>query len=189
MATDLGVVIGRFQVASLSEGHVYLIEQARAQHRNVVVLVGSSQEWGTTKNPLNYATRERMIRDRYPDVTCCPLPDFPSNNKRWSHHLDITLQSLGWELGDVVLYAGRDSFRAYYEGAHKVVECDSGMDHVSGTAVRQNIGKLVLPSEDFRRGIIYGTQNPFSIDAQAAMYQKAAVGAKTEPATPRSEDL
>lgn len=149
-------------MANLSEGHIYLIEQARAQHRTVIVMIGSSQEWGTIKNPLNYACRERMIRDRFPEVTCCPLPDFPGNNKRWSHHLDATIRNLGWDLGDVVLYAGRDSFKPLYTGGFKVIECDSGMNHIAGSMIRENIGKLILPSEDFRRGIIYATQNPYT---------------------------
>lgn len=164
MTTDIGVVIGRFQVASLTEGHVYLIEQARTQHRTVVVLIGSSQEWGTTQNPLPYAARERMIRTHYPDVTCCPLPDFPGDNARWSEHIDFTLRALGWALGEVVLYAGRDSFKPFYAGAFKVVECDSGMNHVAGSLVRGNIGKLVLGDENWRRGVIWATQNPFVLE-------------------------
>lgn len=173
MATDIGVVIGRFQVANLSEGHVYLIEQARAQHRTVVVLIGSSQEWGTIKNPLPYAARERMIRAAYPDVVCCPLPDFPGNNKRWSHHLDMTIKHLGWQLGEVVLYAGRESFAPHYSGEFKVVECDSGMEHISGTMVRSNIGKVIVADEHWRRGVIWATQNPFSAEAMARMLKPA----------------
>ena len=181
MAIDVGVVVGRFQVADLSDGHVFLIDHAREKHRTVVVAIGSSQEWGTAKNPLNYACRERTIRDRYPDVICVPLPDMPGNDKRWSHHLDVTIRSLGWELGEVVLYAGRDSFKPHYVGDFKVEEIDSGMDHISGTAVRHNIGKLILPTIDFRRGVIYATQNPPSLNTMASMYQKAAAAEKRDP--------
>ena len=167
MTTDVGAVVGRFQVAHLSEGHMYLIDQALAQHRNVVVLIGSAKSWGTKKNPLNYATRAAMIAEMYPppQVTCCPLPDFPGNDKRWSHHLDMTVKGLGWDLGDVTLYAGRDSFRPHYVGEFKVIECDGDMNHISGSADRENIGKLIRPSENFRRGVIYAAQNPPKLEA------------------------
>ena len=160
---DIGVVIGRFQVASLTEGHVYLIEQALAQHRTVVVLVGSSQEWGTAKNPLPYKARERMIHERYPQVTCVALPDMPDDDAAWSKHIDFMIRSLGWSVsdGEAVFYAGRDSFKPFYKGVHKVVECDSGMNHIAGSMVRENIGKVVLGNDDWRRGVIWATQNPF----------------------------
>lgn len=172
MTTDVGVVVGRFQISNLSEGHIYLIERALTEHRNVVVLIGSSQEWGTQKNPMNYATRAQMILATYPEVTTCPLPDFPGMSKRWSHHLDATIRSLGWDLGDVVLYAGRDSFAPHYEGDFQVVICDSGISHISGTNIREEIGKQVLASEDFRSGVIYAALNPYSLEAQTKMYQK-----------------
>lgn len=182
--TSIGAVVGRFQVARLSDGHRFLIDRARTDHQNVVVLVGSAQEWGTNKNPLNFATRMRMIMDEYPAVTCVPLPDFPGNNKRWSHHLDVTLRSLGWSVTGATLYAGRDSFKPHYVGEFNVVEVESGMDHISGTSVRANIGRVIVPSEDFRRGIIYATQNPFSPEAQAAMYQKIREKEETEKKDP-----
>jgi nicotinamide mononucleotide adenylyltransferase len=88
---DVGVVIGRFQVHELTDGHLFLINSALANHRRVLVLVGSPQEYSTKKNPLDYPTRERMIRSRFPDVVVQAAPDFPNNDKRWSHHIDVTI--------------------------------------------------------------------------------------------------
>jgi len=165
---DLGVVIGRFQVANLSDGHCFLIDHALDCHRNVVVLVGSSQEAGTINNPLNFPIRQRMIKEMYPQITVVAAPDFPGNNKRWSHHIDASIKSLGMTVdpNKVFLYGGRDSFGPCYMGEFTVVEIDSGMDHISGTSVRKNIGKRIVDSEQFRRGIIYATQNFLDSEAQ-----------------------
>lgn len=157
---DIGVVLGRFQVHELTDGHLYLINQALAQHRRVLVLIGSPQEYSTKSNPLDYPTRERMIRSRFPDVVVQAMPDFPGNDKRWSHHIDVTIKSIFPDVQKATLFAGRDSFAPHYVGAWTVETCDSGIEYISGTAKRESIGKVVIDSPDFRRGIIYATQNP-----------------------------
>jgi bifunctional NMN adenylyltransferase/nudix hydrolase len=156
---DVGVVIGRFQVHELTDGHLFLINSALANHRRVLVLVGSPQEYSTKKNPLDYPTRERMIRSRFPDVVVQAAPDFPNNDKRWSHHIDVTIKTVFPQADRAVLYAGRESFKPHYVGAWPVVELDSGIEFISGTKKREDIGKVVIDSADFRRGIIYATQN------------------------------
>lgn len=158
---DLGVVIGRFQVPNLSDGHLFLIEHALECHRNVVVLVGSSQVAGTVSNPLNFPVRQAMIKGCFPQVTVVAAPDFPGNNKRWSHHVDASIKSLGLSIDPtkVFLYGGRESFGPHYCGEFKVVEVDSGLDHISGTSVRKNIGKRIIDSDDFRKGWIHAIEN------------------------------
>src|SRR5687767_2368058 len=104
---DVGVVIGRFQVHELTDGHLYLINQALAHHRRVLVLVGSSQEYSTAKNPLDYPTRERMIRSRFPDVVVQALPDC-SSDRAWSKSIDKQIKAIYPKVETATLYAGRD---------------------------------------------------------------------------------
>lgn len=54
-----GLVIGRFQ--PLHKGHQMLIEAALDSCDRVVVLIGSSQAFGTRENPLSSSDRYRMI--------------------------------------------------------------------------------------------------------------------------------
>lgn len=157
--SDVGVVIGRFQVPKLTDGHTYLIDEALSKHRRVIVLLGSSQEWGTKKNPLNYQTRARMIQEEYPEVITCPLPDF-DNDSVWSDRIDETVKSVGWDVTSCVIYGGRNSFHPHYKGNFQVVICDSGVEGISGTSLRKSVGKVARSTEDFRRGVIYATQNP-----------------------------
>lgn len=157
---DIGVVIGRFQIPELTDGHLYLINQAFSANRRVLILVGSASTSGTVANPLDYPTRERMIRARFPEAVVLPLQDVPSNDILWSTLVDAAVMTVYPRAEMVTLFAGRDSFAPHYKGQWPVIICDSGIEHVSGTAKRAAVGKVVLDSADFRRGIIYATQNP-----------------------------
>ena len=73
---DSGMVVGRFQTFHL--GHQHLIDSALQLCDRVLVFVGSSQEYGTERNPLNVETRIRMLRQIYEndkEVMIYPLPD------------------------------------------------------------------------------------------------------------------
>ena len=72
-------VVGRFQ--PLHKGHVHIIETALKEAEKVLVLIGSSQESGTYKNPLDYKTREEMLSKTFDSYVRAgrllikPLPD------------------------------------------------------------------------------------------------------------------
>lgn len=57
---DLAVVIGRFQPFHL--GHEHLIQKAYEYADNVLVIIGSSYQARTIKNPFSYKERAEMIR-------------------------------------------------------------------------------------------------------------------------------
>lgn len=59
----LGFVIGRFN--HLHSGHVKMIDTALNNCDRVLLLVGSSQECGTERNPYNLKTRMDLIRYMY----------------------------------------------------------------------------------------------------------------------------
>lgn len=60
---ELGFVIGRFN--HLHDGHIKMIDTALTTCERVLLLVGSSQESGTERNPFNLKTRMDLIRDVY----------------------------------------------------------------------------------------------------------------------------
>lgn len=64
-AYDCGLVVGRFQ--TLTIGHEYLIESALRLCDRLLIFVGSAQEYGTERNPLNVNTRIKMLREVYDD--------------------------------------------------------------------------------------------------------------------------
>lgn len=157
--TNVGVIVGRFQVPDLHEGHIWLIEHALAAHRQVVVFVGVPPRQFSKNNPLNYATRERMIRAAFPDVTVMPLLD-RATNEEWSEKLDESIEIVTMKTGTATIYGGRNSGAIKgYKGKFKPCEVDSGMEGKSGSQIRKDIGKVVRSTSDFRAGQIYYAQN------------------------------
>ena len=55
------VLIGRFQ--PLHNAHLEIIKRCTALTKQLVVIVGSSFQPRTYKNPFTFAERERMIKD------------------------------------------------------------------------------------------------------------------------------
>jgi bifunctional NMN adenylyltransferase/nudix hydrolase len=157
---NVGVVIGRFQVESLHNGHRFLIDNALKNHRKVVVFVGVSPISLTRYDPLDYPTRERMIRQEFPDVIILPLHD-RNSDEVWSKQVDDMIKTVVPNVSSAVLYGGRDSFIPHYKGQYSTQEIESEIAYQSGTEQRKEIGKVIRSSHDFRAGIIYATQNTF----------------------------
>lgn len=155
---SVGVVIGRFQVDSLHNGHRFLIDKAMSSHKAVLIFIGCSPRQGKS-DPMNFIVRERMIRAEYPSAWILPLKDAPTDEE-WSGQIDTAIKDMfGATTKDVVLYGGRDSFVPHYKGIHKAIEIESDISYMSGTTLRDDIGKVVRTSADFRAGIIYHSQN------------------------------
>src|SRR3990167_4679146 len=157
---NIGCVIGRFQVETLHNGHRYLINNALRNHKRVIVFVGVAPIVLTRHDPLDYPTRERMIRQEFPDVITLPLYDC-SSDETWSKQLDTLIKTVVPNVSSAVLYGGRGSFVPHYCGQHKAIEVDSEISYQSGTEQRKEIGKIIRGNPDFRAGIIYATQNYF----------------------------
>lgn len=155
----LGVIIGRFQVAELHEGHVELIKKVSKEHDRVLILLGVSSALGTKRNPLDYATRERMLRNHHYDLLISPLPDMVTD-EAWSKNLDSLVRQ-HCPIGEVKLYAGRDSFVPHYKGMFPVYELDIS-SNASGSEQRLLISDIPMNDDKFRAGIIYSAYNQYN---------------------------
>lgn len=155
---DIGVVIGRFQVPGLTDGHKHIIDNVLESHKQIVVIIGISPTLGTKKNPLGYTARMQMIQDVYPKAIVLPHMDV-GFDETWSKQLDTLIRSV-CPVGSVCLYGGRDSFIKRYYGIYPTFEIGI-TDEKEGTRIREEIGKEVINSYDFRSGAIYQTQNMY----------------------------
>ena len=82
----LGVIVGRFQI--LHKGHGEIIRAALEKCGTLVLLIGSSQEQGSYKNPFSYEQRKEYILKAFPDVRVYPLPDIGVGNCRaWGDYV------------------------------------------------------------------------------------------------------
>jgi bifunctional NMN adenylyltransferase/nudix hydrolase len=86
MKYDYLIFIGRFQ--PFHTGHESVIRQALQLSDKVIVLVGSSYQPRTVRNPWDFNEREKMIRCNFSDsenrrILTFPLLDYTYNNALW----------------------------------------------------------------------------------------------------------
>jgi bifunctional NMN adenylyltransferase/nudix hydrolase len=154
----IGVIIARFQSPYLHQGHRSIIESVIRNHNKTVIILGVSPVKGSRRDPLDFQTREKMIRASYPNVIILPLPNHPLDSK-WSLNLDASLSD-SFPGSKFRLYGSRDSFIPYYSGRFEVVELPETGSH-SATIIREQISDKVLDSEEFRTGVIYAYSNMY----------------------------
>ena len=150
---EVGVMIGRFQTPYLHEGHTSVLDRVCEMHSNVVVFLGIPRIQNTKRNPLDFATRRKLIQEKYPEVIVMALPDHRSDEK-WSENVDNTLATIFPEKA-AILYGSRDSFIPHYSGKHKTEMLEQVATH-NATDIRTNASSEVLDSDEFRAGVIYG---------------------------------
>lgn len=153
-----GVIIARFQTPYLHQGHHDLIQQVKAKHNKVIIVLGVTEVKNTPRNPFDFYTREKMIKQDYPGIVVLPLADNPSD-EYWSQQLDKLLANT-FAAEAFVLYGSRDSFMPYYYGRFATEELQESIP-VSATQLREEHSDDVLASKDFRLGINYAAHNRY----------------------------
>lgn len=154
----VGVVIGRFQVADLHQGHLDIFKRAISENGKLLVILGNSHLIHTRRDPLDYPTRLKMIQSHFPEA----IVSFVKNretNEQWSKDIDKLIHDI-FPNDIAILYGGRDSFIPCYSGKHECVEVHS-YNVESGTQIRNRLETEILSTPDFRQGIIYSAMNRF----------------------------
>lgn len=157
---DVGVVVGRFQVHELHDGHRDLLDQVTKEHDAVVIVLGLAPVKGTVYNPLDFRTRAKMLREAYPEAEVMYLKDTASD-ELWSQRLDKLIADVTKPSQKVALYGSRDSFIDYYSGQYDTFELAQD-SYLSGTEVRKTISNQVKDSAEFRAGVIYNATEGFA---------------------------
>ena len=156
---DVGIIVGRFQVHELHEAHRDLIQQVRAGHDHVIVFIGLSPLRNTVNNPLDFAARQRMFNETYPDIEVHYINDVQLDEV-WSKNLDREIGRWTKPHQTVMLYGSRDSFIAHYHGKHNTTELESDT-FISGTEIRKRISNHFTPNREFRAGMIAASHARF----------------------------
>ena len=155
----VGVVIGRFQLHELHEGHLYLLDTAQEATDVLCVLLGSSGGELTKRNPLPFEVRKRMIEDRYPEAQIYEIMD----STTWSEDLDALLEEK-FPTAKIRLFGSRDSFAKEYYGRKEVVIVEP-KDAISGTEIRNRV-HTPKDHTSFRLGMVESQKRRFSISYQ-----------------------
>ena len=148
----VGVVIGRFQVAKLHQGHRHLLSHVRDHNDDLLVILGSARSFPTARDPLSFEMRRAMILADFPSAHVLPQIDFPSD-QMWSEEIDAMI-GREFPYSSATLYGSRDSFMSRYHGRNSTEEVPA-VSCASGTHYRVRAANKPLSSEAFRRGIVY----------------------------------
>ena len=152
---SLGVVVGRFQIPELHDGHLHLLDTVAKQHRQMLILLGCSLGPIDLRDPYNFEVRMLMLRGRYPAAHVLPLLDSAevdevASNRDWSDRLDAAVRVVA-PTGQAVLYGSRDSFIPKYHGQFVCEELPE-VPNVSATQVRNSLSDEALDSPEYRKG-------------------------------------
>lgn len=194
---DIGVVVGRFQVDELHDGHRALLNLVAKASDLVCVVLGVTENLGSRRNPLDFQTRKMLVEDwgRVAGISdrlvVLPHAD-DSSDLIWSQNLDRMI-SRAFPGHSVKLYGGRDSFLKAYQGKYKSEDLSGVTDTAPGlaaTGIRQTVSKKPLSSADFRRGVIYGAYNQWPrlfmcVDIAVLRGDELILGQRDNEAQPR----
>lgn len=112
---DAGFICGRFQTFHL--GHQKLIETGLLLCDRVLIFIGSAQESGTKRNPLNVTTREEMIREVFGHdqrIMVYGLADMTNENDicpEWGRYLLSNIDRYIYKSPELMIY-GNDASRS-----------------------------------------------------------------------------
>ena len=118
---DVGLICGRFQ--TFHKGHEKLVETGMLLCDRLLILIGSSQECGTERNPLNINTRTKMLKMVYgdnPNIMIYALPDLSNENDirpEWGRYLLQNADRYIFKNPDVMIYGNDESRSAWFDKA------------------------------------------------------------------------
>ncbi len=147
----VGVIVARFHVPDLHEGHRYTIDYVLQRHKEVLVILGVPYE-STDQNPLSFEMRKEMLESCYPGkLTIIGSQALPSSYERRSRKIDGLIFTT-FPHRNAILYGARDSFVHTYKGVFSTYEVPTVYSG-SGTKIRKSIE--AINSSDFRAGVIH----------------------------------
>lgn len=116
---DTGLICGRFQ--TFHKGHERLVDTGVMLCDRLLILIGSAQECGTERNPLNINTRTRMLKEVYgdnPNIMIYGLSDMTNENDirpEWGRYLLDNVDRYIYKNPDVMIYGNDESRSNWFD--------------------------------------------------------------------------
>ena len=129
--------IGKFQ--PFHKGHLEAIKHILSLHNSIIILVGSSEEFGTDENPFSLKIRKQMIEDTLfsesiTSYEILPIPDVRDND-RW---LELILKER--EDFDIVYTRNPNVAQIFEQAGYKVGQQPLfSRKEYEGTEIRNSI--------------------------------------------------
>lgn len=142
---DVGLICGRFQTFHI--GHESLVETGLRLCDRILILIGSSQECGTKRNPFNVNTRTKMLKEIYgdsPNIMIYALADMTNENDicpEWGRYLLDNVDRYIYKAPEVMIY-GNDESRSRWFAPEDIIDTSEvivnrGRIPISATMVRE----------------------------------------------------
>ena len=116
---DTGLICGRFQ--TFHKGHEKLVETGLMLCDRLLILIGSSQECGTERNPLNINTRIKMLRAVYgddPNIMIYGLADLTNENDirpEWGRYVLDNVDRYIFKNPELMIYGNDESRSGWFD--------------------------------------------------------------------------
>ena len=142
---DVGLICGRFQTYHI--GHESFINMGTQLCDRILILIGSSQECGTERNPLNINTRTKMLKEIYgdsPEIMIYALSDLTDENDirpEWGKYLLENVDRYIYKVPELMI-TGDDEERNHWFAREDVIDMSQlivnrGRIPISATQVRK----------------------------------------------------
>ena len=118
---DVGLICGRFQ--TFHNGHEKLVDTGLMLCDRLLILIGSAQECGTERNPLNINTRTKMLKAIYgdnPNIMIYGLADMTNEDDicpEWGKYLLKNVDRYIYKNPEVMIYGNDESRSAWFDKA------------------------------------------------------------------------
>jgi len=158
----IAVIVGRFQVAELTQGHMDLFNEViSSNYGSILLILGLAPVRCTQRNPLDFESRRLMFEEKYPGKFNIQYLKDCADDELWSVRLDEMVDDIRGNR-DVVFIGSRDCFYSHYFGKYKenFVEYTPKV-YVSGSEQRKSLSKQIKTSSQWRAGCIYATSNQY----------------------------
>ena len=158
MKSEVGVILGRFQINELHTGHVALLDYVESRYDRMIILVGVRPADQSDTNPLSFESRKAMLMSAYPNAYILPILDM-RNDEKWSKQVDTTIQMVHGHDCKATFHVGRDSFAPHYTGKYPIREHAFTVHDFTSTEVRNSLRSEILNTPEARAGAINAIMN------------------------------
>lgn len=146
---DVGLICGRFQ--TFHKGHESLVDTGLNLCDRLLILIGSAQECGTERNPLNINTRTKMLKMIYsdnPNIMIYGLSDLTNEHDitpDWGKYLLGNADRYIYKVPELMI-SGNDEERNNWFAPEDIVDMSQliinrGRIPISATLVRKYMVK------------------------------------------------
>lgn len=160
----LGVVIGRFQLDELHDGHLHLLDSVAKQCDRLLILVGCNDVRFHSRNPFSFEIRSQMLAAGYPNACILPIHDSKVSDEEWSGRVDALIAAHHTPSETVTLYGSRDSFIPQYSGIYRT-EVLPAYTEISASERRAStvLDLELMRNPFFRKGWLAAILNQFPV--------------------------